>query len=87
MAVMGDIEEHEERKIITEFVHLLDKSKQLFNGLRDLPQYGHKQWQVCLYHRILLNYETLVPNVQLTESASYKNGHYSFDVISFRVKN
>jgi hypothetical protein len=48
-------------KIIQEFGHLLEKSKQLFNGLRlgilicsfflfvfhfrDLPQYGHKQWQ------------------------------------------
>jgi hypothetical protein len=27
-----------EKLIIAEFVHLLDKSKQLFNGLRDLPQ-------------------------------------------------
>ncbi|CAB4070388.1 Protein SCAI,Protein SCAI homolog [Lepeophtheirus salmonis] len=35
----------EERKIVDEFCHLLEKSKQLFNGLRDMPQYGHKQWQ------------------------------------------
>ncbi|CAF1631832.1 unnamed protein product, partial [Adineta ricciae] len=35
----------EEEKIVQEFGHLLEKSKQLFNGLRDLPQYGHKQWQ------------------------------------------
>ncbi|KAL3871080.1 hypothetical protein ACJMK2_039100 [Sinanodonta woodiana] len=34
-----------EKKIVNEFCHLLEKSKQLFNGLRDLPQYGHKQWQ------------------------------------------
>jgi len=34
-----------EDKIVQEFGHLLEKSKQLFNGLRDLPQYGHKQWQ------------------------------------------
>ncbi|XP_061589207.1 LOW QUALITY PROTEIN: protein SCAI [Cololabis saira] len=34
-----------ERKTVTDFCYLLDKSKQLFNGLRDLPQYGHKQWQ------------------------------------------
>uniref|UniRef100_H3BG28 Suppressor of cancer cell invasion n=1 Tax=Latimeria chalumnae TaxID=7897 RepID=H3BG28_LATCH len=34
-----------ERKIVTDFCYLLDKSKQLFNGLRDLPQYGQKQWQ------------------------------------------
>uniref|UniRef100_W5KHS7 Suppressor of cancer cell invasion n=1 Tax=Astyanax mexicanus TaxID=7994 RepID=W5KHS7_ASTMX len=33
-----------ERKTVTDFCYLLDKSKQLFNGL-DLPQYGHKQWQ------------------------------------------
>ncbi|XP_063372690.1 protein SCAI [Cydia amplana] len=32
------------RKVIIEFCHLLEKSKQLFNGLRELPQYGHKQW-------------------------------------------
>lgn len=40
-------EEDAEQKIISEFAHLLEKSKQLFNGLRDLPQYGHKtnQWQ------------------------------------------
>ncbi|XP_070581867.1 protein SCAI-like [Ptychodera flava] len=35
----------EERKVVQEFCYLLEKSKQLFNGLRDLPQYGHKQWQ------------------------------------------
>ncbi|ELU10092.1 hypothetical protein CAPTEDRAFT_93181 [Capitella teleta] len=34
-----------ERKVVNEFCHYLEKSKQLFNGLRDLPQYGHKQWQ------------------------------------------
>ncbi|XP_060600178.1 protein SCAI-like [Ruditapes philippinarum] len=34
-----------EKRIVNEFCHLLEKSKQLFNGLRDLPQYGHKQWQ------------------------------------------
>ena len=37
--------EEEERKVVGEFCHLLEKSKQLFNGLRDMPQYGHKQWQ------------------------------------------
>ena len=30
--------ECEERKVINEFCHLLEKSKQLFNGLRDMPQ-------------------------------------------------
>ncbi|KAG7313401.1 hypothetical protein JYU34_000519 [Plutella xylostella] len=39
----ANLTEHE-RKVIIEFCHLLEKSKQLFNGLRDLPQYGHKQW-------------------------------------------
>ena len=34
---LGFLEE-EERKIINEFCHLLEKSKQLFNGLRDMPQ-------------------------------------------------
>eukprot|EP00095_Tigriopus_kingsejongensis_P009832 maker-scaffold21_size687808-snap-gene-1.16 protein:Tk09832 transcript:maker-scaffold21_size687808-snap-gene-1.16-mRNA-1 annotation:"hypothetical protein TcasGA2_TC003262" len=37
--------EETERKVVGEFCHFLEKSKQLFNGLRDLPQYGHKQWQ------------------------------------------
>ncbi|KDR18298.1 Protein SCAI [Zootermopsis nevadensis] len=41
MAGMAD----RDKKIVIEFCHLLEKSKQLFNGLRDLPQYGHKQWQ------------------------------------------
>ncbi|XP_032668869.1 protein SCAI [Odontomachus brunneus] len=44
MVMMAGMEDHE-RKVIMEFCHLLEKSKQLFNGLRDLPQYGHKQWQ------------------------------------------
>lgn len=40
-------EDDKDKKIISEFAYLLDKSKQLFNGLRDLPQYGHNsnQWQ------------------------------------------
>merc|ERR1719210_451166 len=42
---MAGVMPEEERKIVNEFCHLLEKSKQLFNGLRDLPQYGHKQWQ------------------------------------------
>ena len=37
--------DEQDRKIVNEFCHLLEKSKQLFNGLRDMPQYGHKQWQ------------------------------------------
>ncbi|KAF7410091.1 hypothetical protein HZH68_004472 [Vespula germanica] len=44
MVMMAGMDEHE-RKVVLEFCHLLEKSKQLFNGLRDLPQYGHKQWQ------------------------------------------
>lgn len=44
MTVMTEAEE-QDCKIVNEFCHLLEKSKQLFNGLRDLPQYGHKQWQ------------------------------------------
>ncbi|KAJ8737458.1 hypothetical protein PYW08_000053 [Mythimna loreyi] len=43
MGRMNALDDHE-RKIIIEFCHLLEKSKQLFNGLRELPQYGHKQW-------------------------------------------
>lgn len=41
---MAELDENE-RRIVNEFCQLLEKSKQLFNGLRDLPQYGHKQWQ------------------------------------------
>ncbi|KPM02146.1 hypothetical protein QR98_0005530 [Sarcoptes scabiei] len=44
MAVISEIEEHE-NQIVEEFCLLLDKSRQLFNGLRDLHPYGHKQWQ------------------------------------------
>ena len=42
----GQLQADQDRKIVNEFCHLLEKSKQLFNGLRDMPQYGHKQWQV-----------------------------------------
>ncbi|CAF0939890.1 unnamed protein product [Didymodactylos carnosus] len=46
IALSDKLESNEyEEKIVNEFGHLLEKSKQLFNGLRDLPQYGHKQWQ------------------------------------------
>ncbi|MFT7814276.1 protein SCAI-like isoform X1 [Arapaima gigas] len=47
MSMMGAEEDIPlgERKTVADFCYLLDKSKQLFNGLRDLPQYGHKQWQ------------------------------------------
>ncbi|XP_034232212.1 protein SCAI [Thrips palmi] len=43
-SIYAGMDEHE-RKVVIEFMHLLEKSKQLFNGLRDLPQHGHKQWQ------------------------------------------
>lgn len=33
MVAMSEIEEHE-HKVVNEFCHLLEKSKQLFNGLR-----------------------------------------------------
>jgi len=38
--VMASTTEEQDRRIVLEFCHLLEKSKQLFNGLRDLPQYG-----------------------------------------------
>lgn len=38
-----------EKKIINEFIYLLDKSRQLFNGLRELPQHGHKSCQWNAY--------------------------------------
>ncbi|CAF3820129.1 unnamed protein product [Adineta steineri] len=74
-----------EDKIVQEFGHLLEKSKQLFNGLRDLPQYGHKQWQPYfgrtfdIYtklwkfqqeHRILLDKRSGLKRWQIGEIAS-----------------
>nr|XP_032527970.1 protein SCAI isoform X1 [Danaus plexippus plexippus] len=35
----------QERRVILEFCHLLEKSKQFFNGLRELSPYGQKHWQ------------------------------------------
>ncbi|XP_015765938.1 PREDICTED: protein SCAI-like [Acropora digitifera] len=35
----------DEKKIVVEFCQLQEKSRQLFNALRDLPQFGHKHWQ------------------------------------------
>ncbi|XP_062516124.1 protein SCAI-like [Corticium candelabrum] len=37
--------EQDQQAIVREFTYLLEKSKQLFNGIRDLPQFGQKQWQ------------------------------------------
>jgi hypothetical protein len=39
--------DEKEKQIILEFVSLVEKSRMLFNGLRELPQYGHNtsQWQ------------------------------------------
>ncbi|XP_065214251.1 protein SCAI [Planococcus citri] len=41
---MATIDDHE-RKVCSEFAQLLEQSKTLFNGLRDLPQCGQKIWQ------------------------------------------
>ncbi|KXJ13660.1 protein SCAI [Exaiptasia diaphana] len=35
----------DERKVVSEFCRLLEKSRLLFNSLRDLPQFGSKHWQ------------------------------------------
>jgi len=74
-----------DEKIVQEFSHLLDKSKQLFNGLRDLPQYGHKHWQPYFgrtfdvytklwkfqqQHRILLEKQLGLKRWQIGEIAS-----------------
>ncbi|UJR26903.1 hypothetical protein I4U23_008213 [Adineta vaga] len=74
-----------EEKIVQEFGHLLEKSKQLFNGLRDLPQYGHKQWQPYFgrtfdiytklwkfqqQHRVLLDKKYGLKRYQIGEIAS-----------------
>ena len=74
-----------EDKVVLEFSHLLEKSKQLFNGLRDLPQYGHKQWQPYFgrtfdvytklwkfqqQHRVLLDKKLSLKRWQIGEIAS-----------------
>ncbi|KAA3670869.1 uncharacterized protein DEA37_0000931, partial [Paragonimus westermani] len=41
--------EQRDRSVVSEFCHLLEKSKQLLNGLRDLPQHGHKQWKAYFW--------------------------------------
>ncbi|XP_001626466.2 protein SCAI [Nematostella vectensis] len=44
--VNGEVETRiEPKKIVSEFCHLLEKSRLLFNSLRDLPQFGGKHWQ------------------------------------------
>lgn len=47
--VMASTEE-QDRRIVLEFCHLLEKSKQLFNGLRDLPQYGKLSCACIKFH-------------------------------------
>lgn len=53
--VMASTEE-QDRRIVLEFCHLLEKSKQLFNGLRDLPQYGET---TCIFKLISSSYMTI----------------------------
>eukprot|EP00002_Diphylleia_rotans_P016531 TRINITY_DN321_c0_g1_i1.p1 TRINITY_DN321_c0_g1~~TRINITY_DN321_c0_g1_i1.p1 ORF type:complete len:625 (+),score=139.04 TRINITY_DN321_c0_g1_i1:49-1923(+) len=43
--VPSKIELSEDQRICDEYQLLLDKSQQLFTGLRDLPAFGAKQWQ------------------------------------------
>ncbi|GLG98833.1 Uncharacterized protein GBIM_05412 [Gryllus bimaculatus] len=80
MVIMAGMDEHE-RKIVIEFCHLLEKSKQLFNGLRDLPQYGHKQWQ-AYFGRTFDIYTKLWKFQQQhslrTSETNYLNEAYSF---------
>ncbi|XP_059494165.1 protein SCAI isoform X4 [Stegostoma tigrinum] len=70
-----------ERKTVTDFCYLLDKSKQLFNGLRDLPQYGQKQWQ-SYFGRTFDVYTKLWKFQQQhslrTSETSYLNEAFSF---------
>ncbi|KAJ1935299.1 hypothetical protein EC988_008527, partial [Linderina pennispora] len=40
-----EITEEEAKEIVEEFEYLLEKSQQLFAGLRDLPEIGSKFWQ------------------------------------------
>jgi len=78
------MDEHE-TKIVNEFCHQLEKSKQLFNGLRDLPQYGHRQWQSYFgktfdvytklwkfqqQHRLILDHKYGLKRWQIGEIAS-----------------
>ncbi|KAF4521725.1 hypothetical protein B566_EDAN012173 [Ephemera danica] len=80
MVITAGMDEHE-RKIVLEFCHLLEKSKQLFNGLRDLPQYGHKQWQ-AYFGRTFDIYTKLWKFQQQhslrTSETNYLNEAYSF---------
>lgn len=46
--------EEQDRRIVLEFCHLLEKSKQLFNGLRDLPQYGKRASPEIAFARITI---------------------------------
>ncbi|XP_065830194.1 protein SCAI-like isoform X2 [Oscarella lobularis] len=36
--------EEADKTVVQEFTYLLEKSKQLFSGIRDLPQFGRKHW-------------------------------------------
>jgi len=34
-----------EEEVIEQFINLMEKSRNLFDGLRDLPQFCHSHWQ------------------------------------------
>ncbi|KAF8978763.1 hypothetical protein BGZ46_006163, partial [Entomortierella lignicola] len=44
-AVTAEVIARQNQAVVEEFQYLLEKSQQLFAGLRDLPPTGAKQWQ------------------------------------------
>ncbi|CAL8386856.1 unnamed protein product [Boreogadus saida] len=80
-----------ERKTVTDFCYLLDKSKQLFNGLRQVldSRYGLKRWQIgevaskigqLYYHYYLRTSETSYLNEAFSFYSAIRQRSYYFQV-------
>merc|ERR1711959_126303 len=62
------------KKVVEEYKFMLDKSQSFFAGLRDLPQYENKQWQ--LYFQKTFEIYTKLWKYQQEKRAILENRDY-----------
>merc|ERR1711959_101055 len=62
------------KKVVEEYKFMLDKSQSFFAGLRDLPQYENKQWQ--LYFQKTFEIYTKLWKYQQEKRAILENKEY-----------
>lgn len=79
MVMMASTQEEQDRKIVLEFIHLLEKSKQLFNGLRF----------VCLFFpfKLLADITPFSSSTEIYPSMGTDNGKHTLDAPLTCIRN